>query len=252
MCNRFTLISSPAAISNLFGCSAQTDFPPRYNIAPSQPIAVVRMSEGARRFALMRWGLIPSWIKDPRAFPPIYNARGESVLEKPAFRAAMKRRRCLIPADGFYEWQAGRGSRQPYYVRAKTGAPLAFAGLWETWVGPDGEELDGAAIITTAANRTLAQIHARMPVILPTEAFELWLNCAAVDATTAGSLIAPAPEDLLEAYMISTAVNRVVNDEPGLLRPLAEQDTLHDSPPTRGKARRRVVGKPDDGQQELF
>ena len=140
------------------------------------------------------------------------------VTDKPAFRAAMKRRRCLIPADGFYEWQAAGERKRPFFVHAKSGAPLAFAGLWETWTGPNGEELETAAIVTTRANRTLAPIHDRMPVIVPPEAFDLWLDGAEVDATTAAALIAPAPDDLLEAYEISTAVNRTANDNPTIDR----------------------------------
>jgi putative SOS response-associated peptidase YedK len=178
--------------------------------------------DGKREFALMRWGLMPSWVKDPKTFTLLINARGETAAEKPAFRAAMKRRRCLIPADGFYEWQAGGARKQPYFIHAKSGAPLAFAGLWETWEGPNGEELDTAAIVTTAANRTLVPIHNRMPVIVPPEAFDLWLDCPHVDAKTAAALIAPAPDNLLEAYPISTAVNRTANDGPSLLAPLEE------------------------------
>ena len=140
--------------------------------------------------------------------------------EKPAFRAAMKRRRCLIPADGFYEWQAAGERKQPFYVHAKSGAPLAFAGLWETWTGPNGEELDTAAIVTTEANRTLEPIHDRMPVIVPPEAFDLWLDCAMSMPRTAAALIAPAPEDLLEAYEVSTAVNRTANDNAKLVEPV--------------------------------
>ena len=158
--------------------------------------------------------------------------------EKPAFRAAMKRRRCLIPADGFYEWQAAGDRKRPFFVRAKSGAPLAFAGLWETWTGPNGEELETAAIVTTAANRTLAPIHDRMPVIVPPEAFDLWLDCANVDATTAAALIAPAPENLLEAYEISTAVNRTANDDPKLIEPVVPGQ-LPAAPPEPAKPPRR-------------
>jgi putative SOS response-associated peptidase YedK len=139
-------------------------------------------------------------VKDPKDFTLVINARGESVMDKPAFSAAMKRRRCLIPADGFYEWQAIGAGKQPYYVRARSGTPLAFAGLWETWTGPNGEEMETAAIVTTRANRTLADIHERMPVVVPPDAFNLWLDCANVDDKTAASLIAPASDDLLEAY----------------------------------------------------
>ena len=182
MCGRYTVTSPPEALRTLFGYEEEPNFPPRYNVAPAQPIAIVRLVEDQRHFALVRWGLLPSWVKDPKTFALLINARGETVLEKPAFRAAMKRRRCLIPADGFYEWQEEGGRKRPFFIHAKSGAPLAFAGLWETWIGPNGEELETAAIVTTRANRTLAPIHERMPVIVPPEAFDLWLDCAKVDA----------------------------------------------------------------------
>ncbi len=217
MCGRYTITSAPEAIRALFRYPEQPNFPPRYNVAPTQPIPIVRLIEGKRQFALVRWGLLPSWVKDPKAFTLLINARGESVIDKPAFRAAMKRRRCLIPADGFYEWKSVAGRKQPYFIRLKSGAPMAFAGLWETWTGPDGEELETAAIVTTAANRTLRTIHERMPVIVPPDAFDLWLNCTDVDAQTAAALIVPAPENLLEAYEVSTAVNRVANDNARLI-----------------------------------
>jgi putative SOS response-associated peptidase YedK len=249
MCGRYAITSAPEAIRALFRYHEQPNFPARYNVAPTQPIPVVRLVEGQRQFALMRWGLLPSWVKDPRAFTLVINARGESALDKPAFSNAMKYRRCLIPADGFYDWQAGAARKQPYYVRAKSGGPLAFAGLWETWTGPNGEELDTAAIITTRANRLLDPIHERMPVVVPPEAFDLWLNCKDVDAETAAVLIAPAPEDLLEAYEISTAVNRVANDNPQLIEPLAgNADRL---PEPRPRPRREKM-KADDGQGSLF
>jgi putative SOS response-associated peptidase YedK len=228
MCGRYVIISTPEAIRALFGYGEQPNFPPRYNVAPTQPIPIVRLADGKRSFALVRWGLLPSWVKDPKTFPLLINARGESVLEKPAFRNAMRRRRCLIPADGFYEWQVlGKTGtpKRPYFVRAKRGAdgaapPLAFAGLYETWTGPNGEEIDTAAIITTAANRTLAPIHDRMPVFVPPQAFDLWLDCANVEASVAAALIAPAGEALLEVYEVSTAVNRVANDAAALIAPV--------------------------------
>jgi putative SOS response-associated peptidase YedK len=238
MCGRYVIISTPEAIRALFGYGEQPNFPPRYNVAPTQPIPVVRLADGKRSFALMRWGMIPSRVKDPKTFPLLINARGESVLDKPAFRNAMRRRRCLIPADGFYEWQAGEktgGPKRPYFVRAKRDAhgnapPLAFAGLYETWTGPNGEELDTAAIITTAANRTLAALHDRMPVFVPPEAFDLWLDCANVEAGVAAAVIRPAHEALLEAYEVSPAVNRVANDSAALIAPLPASDAAI-SPP---------------------
>ena len=259
MCGRYVIISTPEAIRALFGYGEQPNFPPRYNVAPTQPIPIVRLHNGKRSFALMRWGLLPYWVKDPKTFSLLINARGESVLEKPAFRNAMRRRRCLIPTDGFYEWQStGPGSgagatRRPYFVRAKreangTAPPLAFAGLWETWVGPNGEELDTAAIVTTRANRMLAPLHDRMPVFVAPQAFELWLDCGKVDADVASALIAPADEALLEVYSVSTAVNHVANDSAALIEP-ASADAAAVAPEPKPKPKRSKVS---DDQASLF
>lgn len=262
MCGRYVIISSPAAIRALFGYPEQPNFPPRYNVAPTQPIPVVRLHEGRRQFVLMRWGLIPSWVKDPKTFSLLINARGDSVIDKPAFRAAMRRRRCLIPADGFYEWKDSGGRKQPYFVRrAEPCGPFAFAGLWETWTGPNGEELDTAAIVTTAANRTLAPIHSRMPVIVPPEAFDFWLNCAHVDAQTAAAI--PARDTLLEAHEISTAVNRVANDSEALIAPArdaaeaqpnpAGSETAHQANPEQASPKKSNPKKAKaDDQPRLF
>jgi putative SOS response-associated peptidase YedK len=252
MCGRFTVTSSPEVLRALFRYAEQPNFPARYNIAPTQPVAVVRLNEGQRQFVLMRWGLLPSWVKDPKTFTLLINARGESVREKPAFRNAMKRRRCLIPADGFYEWQGTPGRKVPYYIHAKDGRPLAFAGLWETWTGPNGEELDTATIVTTGANDTLRPIHDRMPVIVPPEAFDLWLDSGTVDADTASVLIAPAPDDLLEAYEISTAVNRTANDNARLIERLAAGAMAAPVPVPAKKPVKREKAKRDDGQGVLF
>jgi putative SOS response-associated peptidase YedK len=250
MCGRYTVISNPEALRALFGYEEQPNFPPRYNIAPTQPIAIVRLVDGKRRFALVRWGLLPSWVKDPKTFTLLINARGETVCDKPAYRAAMKRQRCLIPADGFYEWQKAGDRKRPFYVHAASGEPLAFAGLWETWTGPNGEELETGTIVTTRANKTLSAIHERMPVIVPREAFDLWLNCTGVDAKTAEALIAPAPEGLLEAYEISTAVNRTANDNPKLLEPAGAAPPEPVKPPApRARVKR---AKKDSGQGALF
>src|SRR5215217_3756049 len=221
MCGRYAITTAPEAIRQLFAHLEQPNFPPRYNIAPTQPVPIVRMVEGKRQLALVRWGLIPAWVKDPRTFSLVINARGESVLDKPAFRNAMKRRRCLFPADGFYEWKRDGERKQPYFVRLKSGAPLAFAGLWETWMGPNGEEQETAAIVTTTASRAIAHIHDRMPVIVPPEAFDFWLD-PNVDAEMASTVIAPTPDAQLEFFPVSTAVNRTANDSAALLEPLRE------------------------------
>ena len=254
MCGRYLIITTPEAVRRLFGYPEQPNFPARYNVAPTQPIPIVRLNEGKREFALVRWGLIPSWVKDPRGFTLLINARGESVNDKPAFRNAMKRRRCLIPADGFYEWTEAGGKKRPYLVRPKHGGPIAFAGLWECWMGPHGEEMETAAIVTTQANQTLSAIHHRMPVILAPDAFDFWLDCANVDATTAAAVIAPAQEDLLEAYEISTAVNRVANDGPQLIERLAATTSPPPDvePAASPSAKRMRKPKKDERQTSLF
>ncbi|MFA6266952.1 MAG: SOS response-associated peptidase [Pseudolabrys sp.] len=254
MCGRYTLTSAPQAIRDLFRYAEQPNFPPRYNIAPTQPIAVIRLDNGQRHFALMRWGLLPSWVKDPKAFSLIINARGESAIDKPAFGAAMKRRRCLIPADGFYEWKADGPRKQPYFIHARSGEPLAFAGLWETWTGPNGEELDTVAIVTTTANRTLRPLHDRMPVIVPPDAFDLWLDSERVDAKTAAALFAPAPDTLLEAFPVSTDVNRVANDNAKLIEAVAASAEPAPAPRKAAAAAKKPKAKTpgDDGQGALF
>jgi putative SOS response-associated peptidase YedK len=246
MCARYVITSPAAAVRALFGYDELPNFPPRYNVAPTQPIPIVRLIDGKRSYALVRWGFLPAWVKDPRAFSLLINARGESVLDKPAFRNAMRRRRCLIPADGFYEWSDDT-PRRPYFVRPKSIGPIAFAGLWETWTGPNGEEVDTAAIVTTPANRTLAAIHDRMPVIVAPDAFNLWLDCAKVDETTAAALTTPAADALLECYEVSNAVNRTANDAPELIAPAPASigsGTATPDAPAQGK-------KPDD-QLSLF
>jgi len=246
MCARYVITSPAQAVRALFGYAELPNFPRRYNVAPTQPIPMVRLNGGKRSYALVRWGFLPSWVKDPRGFSLLINARGESVLDKPAFRNAIRRRRCLLPADGFYEWSDAT-PRRPYFVRPKSGAPIAFAGLWETWCGPNGEEVDTATIVTTQANRLLAPIHDRMPVIVPSDAFNLWLDCANVDATTATALFAPAADALLEWYQVSKVVNRASNDSPELILPApASDDTAGEAPD------KPVKGKDSDDQLSLF
>jgi putative SOS response-associated peptidase YedK len=252
MCGRYLITTAPEAMRRLFRYLEQPDFPPRYNIAPTQPVPIVRLFEGQRRFALVRWGLIPAWVKDPRSFSLLINARGESVNEKPAFHNAMKRRRCLFPADGFYEWKDQGGTRRPHLVRAVNG-PIAFAGLWETWMGPNGEEMETAAIVTTQANRDIGAIHARMPVIVSPEAFDFWLDCANIDATTAAALIAPAPAGVLHAYEVSRAINRTANDGPQLIAPIsAEAAADQISSAAAAPAEARTLKKKDERQPSLF
>ena len=212
MCGRFALHTSPDHLRRLLGYVERPNFPPRYNIAPMQPIPIVRVENGARHFALARWGLIPSWVKDPRKFALLINARAEGITEKPSFRAAIRRRRCLVPADGFYEWRREGKSKRPYFIRARGGEPMAFAGIWETWVEAGGGEIDTAAIITCAANAALAPIHERMPAVIPLDAFDTWLDADEKNFKTACALLKPAADDFFEAYEVSTRVNKVAND----------------------------------------
>lgn len=254
MCGRYTITTTPAQLRDLFDYPEHPNFPPRYNVAPTQPIPIVRRQGGAgqnaRHFALVRWGLIPPWVKDPKGFSLLINARGESAAEKPAFRNAMRRRRCLIPADGFYEWKTTDGRKRPFYARRRGGGPLAFAGLWEIWTGPNGEEVETAAIVTTEANQTLSAVHHRMPVVIPPDAFDLWLANDEVDVAAASRLMAPAPEDLMEVYEVGTAVNRVVNDDASLVAPVDPDAPPEPAPPPKPK--RAKPAKDDDGQGMLF
>jgi putative SOS response-associated peptidase YedK len=222
MCGRYALTATPEELQALFGYLDGEPFPPRYNIAPTQPIAIVRHVGGARRFALVRWGLVPWWVEDPRKFSLLINARAESAADKPAFRDAMRYRRCLVPASGFYEWRRGPGKqKQPFWVKPRRGGPIAFAGLWETWSDRDGGEIDSGCIITTAANATLAPIHDRMPVTIAAEDFECWLTG---ESAAARELLRPAEPGLFEAIAVDSRVNKAENDDPGLIEPIAVAD----------------------------
>jgi len=245
MCGRYIITSPPEALRQLLEYLEQPNFPPRHNVAPTQPVPVVRLWEGRRQFALVRWGFIPAWVKDPRAFSLVINARSDTVLEKPAFRNAIRRRRCLVPADGFYEWKVEGGRRQPYAVLPRRRGPIAFAGIWEAWMGPNGEEIESAAIVTTEASAALRPLHARMPVVVPPQSFATWLDCLNVDAAEAARLMVPAPDDFFEAYPVSDAVNRVANDTPDLLTPLAGLPPAEPAPPPASRARAKL----DDGAQ---
>jgi putative SOS response-associated peptidase YedK len=251
MCGRYLILSSPQAFRRLFGYPQQPSFPPRYNVAPTQPVPIVRTVEGARGFALARWGLIPPWVKDPRNFTLLVNARAESVNEKPAFRNAMRRRRCLFPADGFYEWKDEGGRKRPFCVRPKDRQPIAFAGLWEIWMGPNGEEMETAAIITSNANRELAPLHPRMPVVIPAHAFDMWLDCASADAFIAAALLDPAPEGFFEAYAVSSTVNRAANEGPALIEPLAPEPSPPAAEPAAALPRKRARAR-NERQPSLF
>lgn len=236
MCGRFALTTSLDYMLEFFGLVSAEDFPPRYNIAPTQPIIVVAGTHEAtpgsnlprRKALLVRWGLIPGWVKDPAEFPLLVNARAESVIEKASFRAAIRHRRVLVPASGFYEWRRpakGSGEKsQAYWIRPKNGGLVAFAGLYETWASADGSEIDTGAVITCTANRMVAAIHDRMPVVIAPENFERWLDCLHYEPRQVADLMVPADEDLFEAIPVSDRVNKVANTDPDIQSPVAVAD----------------------------
>jgi putative SOS response-associated peptidase YedK len=255
MCGRFVITSPPAALRQIFGYVEQPNFPPRHNIAPTQPIPVIILENGVRHFRLMRWGLLPAWVKDARKFTLLINARAETVLEKPAFKNAMKRRRCLIPADGYYEWQASERRKRPYFIHRRDGAPIGLAGLAETWIGPNGEELDTVAIVTAPASADLSVLHHRVPVTIGADDFERWLDCRDENTETAMALLAPPREGEFAWHEISTRVNRVANDGAQLILPItAEEREAEEPKPARKASPRRPVplASEDDGQGSLF
>jgi putative SOS response-associated peptidase YedK len=214
MCGRFALTVDPADLQDAF---PKFTFPaegaPRYNIAPSQPILALP-NDGTKKADFFVWGLIPSWAKEPSIGARMINARAETLAEKPAFRSAYKYHRCLIFADGFYEWQARPGSKSkvPHFIRLKSGAPFAFAGLWEHWQSADGSEIRSAAIITTEPNELMASIHNRMPVILPQDTYAQWLDPAPQSPNRLNNLLVPYPAGVMEAYPVSTLVNSPGNE----------------------------------------
>ena len=208
---------TPESLTRVFDLATCVDLSPRYNIAPSTEIPVVRRSpEGTRVLHLLRWGLVPYWSKDPARGAPLINARAESVTAKPAFRGAFHQRRCLIPADGFYEWDRQGEIRRPYYFSPPDGSLLAFGGLWESWQAPDGSLLRTACILTTAANAQVAPIHDRMPLLLAPADWTIWLEGPAVAAQ---DLLRPAPDAALRAWPVSPRVNRVQEEGEELIAP---------------------------------
>jgi putative SOS response-associated peptidase YedK len=232
MCGRYTSTSTTTELATAFGVEeVKTDeLPLRYNVAPTQPVYAVaerRVERGARirQLGAFRWGLVPSWAKDPSVGARMINARAETVATRSAYRDALVRRRCIIPADGFYEWQVtedGRGQRHkvPHLIRHRDGTPLAFAGLWEVWRRDSGgDPLRSCVIVTTAANEHLAPLHDRMPVVLPRGAWDRWLDRANDDVEALRRLLVPAPADDFEAYPVGPLVNNVANDGPELILP---------------------------------
>ncbi len=227
MCSRYSFTSPIEAVRTMFRLPAEglaaMQLPPRYNVAPTQPVAVVRLKPGIealgeRELALVRWGLIPAWVKDPNEFSTLINARAETALEKPSFKNAMKHRRCLVPADAFYEWTGKPGAKVPHMIEPRLGGgldrPMAFAGLWEHWLGAEGSEMETMVILTVPANAAMAKVHDRMPAIVPPRHHAAWLDVRGTDATAAARLLKAAPDDALEAHEIGRAINNPSYDKP--------------------------------------
>ena len=255
MCGRCSLIADLGQLALTFGFDGSgLSLEPSYNIAPTQQ-APVREDEEDRQAALMHWGLIPSWAKDPSIGARMINARAETIVEKPSFRTALRRRRCLVLADGFYEWQRVPGSRakRPMRIVMRTGEPFAFAGLWETWRDPDGQVIPSCTIITAGANELLVPIHHRMPVILPRESESLWLDASVDDPGPLEHLLGPYDSDRMKANEVSTLVNSAANNTPQVVEPVERAAGLFPSSPRACPVSRRYCpGAPAHNRNNLM
>lgn len=224
MCGRYFLHSSADKLANLFGEMPMPVLEARYNIAPTQPVPIVRQNPAGRReMVLLRWGLIPSWSKGPDSRFSMINARVETVAQKPAYRTAFRYRRCLVPVDGFYEWRATDSGKQPYVLRPRDAAPMALAGLWEHWQDADGNELESCTILVREANTQVRAVHERMPVIMTPDSFDLWLDIHAQKPQPLETLLAVQQPPELDIYPVSRAVNNPRAGSASLLEPLADQ-----------------------------
>lgn len=216
-------MKTPAkVVAQLFDLPVPPELMPRYNVAPTQGVAVVRAGAEGRRLDVLRWGLVPAWVKDVKQAPTLVNARVDTLLEKPSFRGAFRSRRCLIPADGFYEWKTIGGKKQPMYFSLNEGTPFALAGLWERWEGPDGTVIESCTTLTTEPNAVVAEIHDRMPVIVPPEAYALWLDPRVTDPQRLVPLLGAYPADAMRVHAVSPRVNAATAEGPDCIEPAAE------------------------------
>jgi putative SOS response-associated peptidase YedK len=219
MCGRYTLTTPPDVLARVFCVPSVPPLQPRYNIAPTQTVPIVRPAAG-REMVLARWGLVPSWASDLSMGYRLINARVETVADKPSFRAAFRQRRCLIPATGFYEWQKLGKLKQPYHIRRKDGDPFAFAGLWEHWQSPEGEVVESCTILTTEANEVMMPLHDRMPVILDAGVYDRWLDPSAKDVAALQTLLVPYPDEGMVAVPVSSYVSNARHEGPKCLEPV--------------------------------
>lgn len=225
MCGRFAFYSPHEAVARFFGVADAPEIEPRYNIAPTQFVAAVRESGGPREVAMLYWGLVPSWAKEKSIGVRMINARSETLAEKPSFRNAWKRRRCLVLADGYYEWQRSGATKQPYFISFAGGMPFGMAGLWERWRDPgSGEPLESCCIVTTSPAPAIAHVHDRMPVIIPSGAYAEWLDPDNVATDRLARLLAPCGAPGLQARPVSRRVNNARNQGAGLLELLGTAD----------------------------
>jgi putative SOS response-associated peptidase YedK len=229
MCGRYRLSRRKQVVEEYFESaseeSEEADWSPRYNIAPTQPVATVRQAGSSRILSMMRWGLVPSWATDIKIGNQLINGRSETVLEKPAFRDSFRTRRCLIPADGFYEWKKSGKQRQPFHFGMKDGTLFAFAGVWDRWKSPGGPWLQSCSILTTAPNEMLDGVHDRMPVILPRRHYETWLTAPAAEVQRLAELLVPFDAGFMRRYPVSSLVNKPENDTPECALEVAEPET---------------------------
>lgn len=222
MCGRYAFFSPAEAVRRAFAVDDVPELGARYNIAPTQAVPAVRQREAGRRsVSMLHWGLVPSWAKERAIGSRMINARGETLAERPAFRRAYRSRRCILPADGWYEWQPGAAGKQPWFIRSRDDAPLGLAGLWETWREPEGGTLESCTIVTTDAAASIAHIHHRMPVVLPPEAYEAWLDPGEQDPQVLGRWLAPCDPARLRAHPVSRRVNSPRNEGPELIEATA-------------------------------
>jgi len=217
MCGRFALAATSEELAYHFNLNRQVKIEPRYNIAPSQPVIIIRSGTNGNKLSAVRWGLIPHWSKDEKIGYKLINARAETVKEKPSFRDAFKSRRCLIPATGFFEWKHESRMKQPYFIKMKNGGLFALAGLWESWQNPEGKTIDSCTIITTDANGIVGKIHDRMPVIIPNQSYGLWLSSAG-NGNSFLEYLKPYDPFKMTAYTVSSMVNQVKNEGPGCIK----------------------------------
>jgi putative SOS response-associated peptidase YedK len=248
MCGRYAFLLPPEAMVALFKVLNEVDYPPRYNITPTQPIVAIVERQGRRTAELFRWGLVPGWVKDPREFSLLINARSESMADKPSFRDALRNSRCIVPATGYYEWMKGAdGQRRPYYITSSETETMAFAGLYSTWAGPNGEEVDTVCIVTVDPNLEISGVYDRMPAILRGQAaIDAWLNTREVDVKEAVGLAVSSPPGTMKYHPVSKAMGKATSEGPELIVPLSAEQAAAEAETARPRK------KAASGQLDLF